>query len=269
MAHMSGHKVDVIGHSQGGLMPRWAIKWWPSVQAEVDDYVMLAGPNHGVGLAANAEQSPVPLSPVMYQFAPESHFIHALNAGDESPGAVDYTSIYSLTDELVQPVTPVPTAGLDWGRTEPNVRNIALQDVCPGRVVDHLSIGTTDRLTQELALDALSHPGPADPARVSVPATCVLPDQYTVPEQFPVLLEQFQRSMAGGFPTFQTTDTEPEVKAYAQTRAAPAPTTTTAPSGVEGNRRDAGSLPSTGGGTPVALGLAVGGLALLTRKLAA
>jgi hypothetical protein len=236
------------------------------VQALVDDDVMLAGPNHGVGLAANAEQSPVALAPVMYQFAPESNFIRALNAGDESPGAVDYTSIYSITDELVQPAVPVPTAGLDWGRVEPNVRNISVQDVCPGRVVDHLSVGTTDRLTQELALDALSHPGPGDPARISVPSSCVLPDQYTVPEQFPVLLEQFQRSMSGGFPALPTTDTEPEVKGYAQARPAAATTTTTAaPGGVEGNRRAAG-LPSTGGGPPVALALALGAVALLARR---
>jgi pimeloyl-ACP methyl ester carboxylesterase len=264
MAAMSGRKVDIVGHSQGGLMPRWAIKWWPSVQALVDDDVMLAGPNHGVGLAANAEQSPVPLAPVMYQFSPTSNFIRALNADDESPGPVDYTSLYSLTDELVQPAAPVPTAALEWGRTEPNVRNVLLQDVCPGRLVDHLSIGTTDRLAQELALDALSHPGPADPSRLALPATCALPDQYVVPDQFPVLLEQFQRSMAGGFPSFATTDTEPAIKAYATGSAAPATTTTTAAGAVEGNRSNA-TLPSTGGGPPLALGLGAIALGLLVR----
>ena len=259
----TGSKVDVMGHSQGALMPRWAIKWWPSVQAAVDDFVMLAGPQHGVALAANAEQAPFPIVPVGYQFAPESNFLAALNAGDESPGAVDYSSIYSLTDELVQPVAPVPTAALDWGRTEPNVRNVAVQDVCPGRLVDHLTVGTTDRLSMALALDALSHPGPVEVSRLTVPAICLLPDQYTVPEQFPVLLEQFQRSFAGGFPEFVTSDSEPEVKAYARQQPDPAPsstTTTTPPGAVAG--RGAG-LPATGGASAgvglvlIALGLAV------------
>ena len=40
----SGRRVDLIGHSQGTLEPRWAVKWWPDVRAAVDDLVLLAGP---------------------------------------------------------------------------------------------------------------------------------------------------------------------------------------------------------------------------------
>jgi hypothetical protein len=266
MHRRTGSKVDVVGHSQGGLMPRWAIKWWPSVQGAVDDYVMLAGPNHGVLLGTNAEQSPVPIIPVAYQFAPESKFLAALNAGDESPGAVDYSSIYSVTDELVQPVVPVPTAALDWGRTEPNVRNVSVQDVCPGRLVDHLTVGTTDRVVMELTLDALAHPGPVEVARVPMTPTCVLPDQYAVPEQFPVLLEQFQRSFGGGFPELGLTDTEPPLKVYATQVARPDPAP--APAGdVEGDRAAAGTLAATGGTFPVAVGVALVALALASRRL--
>ena len=264
MHRRTGAKIDVVGHSQGGLMPRWAIKWWPSVQAAVDDYVMLAGPNHGVGLAASAEQSPVPIVPVGYQFAATSKFITALNAGDESPGAVDYSSIYSITDELVQPAT---TAPLEAGHEPPNVRNVSVQDVCPGRIVDHLTIGTTDRLTMELVVDALSHPGPVDPARVPAVPTCLLPDQYAVPEQFPVLFEQFQRSFSGGFPEFGLTDTEPPLKAYAQPAATPAPAPPAPSAGVEASRAAAGQLAATGGTFPVATGLALVALALFSRKL--
>jgi hypothetical protein len=101
--------------------------------------------------------------------------------------------------------------------------------------------------------------------RIDVAATCVLPDQYAVPEQFPVLLEQFQRSMAGGFPEFETTDTEPAVKAYAVAAPAPAAaTTTTAPGAVEGDRQ--GTLPSTGGGPPLGLGLGAVAVSLLVRS---
>ena len=267
MHRRTGAKVDVVGHSQGGLMPRWAIKWWPSVQAAVDDYVMLAGPNHGVALAASAEQSPFPIVPVGYQFAATSKFITALNAGDESPGAVDYSSLYSLTDELVQPAFPVPTSALDWGNEGPNVRNVSLQDVCPGRVVDHLGIGTTDRLSMELTLDALSHAGPVDPARVPVLPTCILPDQYAVPEQFPVLLEQFQRTFSSGFPEFTLVDTEPPLKAYTQPAPAQAAPTPAPAAGVEASRAATGELAATGGTFPVAVGLALVALAFLSRRL--
>lgn len=50
----SGRKVAMIGHSQGALMPRWALKWWPSARAAVQDFVLLAGPNPG---PANIERA--------------------------------------------------------------------------------------------------------------------------------------------------------------------------------------------------------------------
>ena len=33
IAAKSGKKVDVVGYSQGGLEPRWAVKYWLDVQA--------------------------------------------------------------------------------------------------------------------------------------------------------------------------------------------------------------------------------------------
>ena len=97
----SGRSVDVIGHSQGGLQPRWAIKYWPDVRQRVDDLVMLGAPNHGtyvanvLGLAG--------CTGACLQMKAGSQFLNTLNATDETPGSVSYTSIYTATDELVQP----------------------------------------------------------------------------------------------------------------------------------------------------------------------
>ncbi|MGH8456698.1 MAG: esterase/lipase family protein, partial [Stenotrophobium sp.] len=121
----TGRKVAMIGHSQGASMPRWALKWWPSARNAVDDFVQLAGPNHGTtqGPQLTALLStfglsnlPVGLLPAaIYQFDPGSNFVKAMNAGSETFPNISYTSIYSgFYDELVEPVTPVPTAGLDW-----------------------------------------------------------------------------------------------------------------------------------------------------------
>lgn len=206
----SGRLVDMVGHSQGGIMPRWAIKWWPSVQANLDDFVMLASPNHGTSIAAGAKDAPFEISEVMRQLDPASTFVATLNAGDETPGDISYSSIYSQTDELVQPATPTATAAID-GAT-----NILVQDLCPGRVVDHLALGTTDRLVQELTIDALVSVGPVDPARLDLDATCTVPDQMTDPAMPAIMLGQAPASFGGGFPEWHPSSQEPEIKAYAR-----------------------------------------------------
>ena len=218
LQQQTGRRVDVMGHSQGGLLPRWAVKFWPSARAAVDDVVLVAPPSHGTSVANGSSGSPVPMPAAFFQMRQGSQFIAALNAGDETPGDdVDWSVLYTDFDELVQPVSPLPTAALDWQREGPNVRNVRVQDVCPGRFVEHLTIGTTDRLSQELVLDAFTGEGPVDPARLGpVSPLCVLPDQYTDPQQLAALAEQLQRSLSGGFPSFNETTEEPALAPYAQ-----------------------------------------------------
>ena len=183
-------RVDMIGHSQGATMPRWAIKYWPSVQAVLDDFVMHAGPHHGTSiaddpLAGNDLLGPLGGRPAVYhQFRTDSRFNHHLNLGDETPGAIDYTSVYAYTDELVQPSGNGPaTAALEVDDPT-RVVNVNVQDVCPGRLVDHLSSGTTDRFVMDLTIATLRSPGPADLSAVPT-AACALPDQYVTPETLP------------------------------------------------------------------------------------
>jgi triacylglycerol lipase len=154
MAARSGQKVQVVGHSQGPLEVRWAIKWWPDIHLLVDDLVGIAAPYHGW------RQTDIYCGsacvPALWQMRMESNFMGALNAGDETPGDVSYTSVYTITDELVQ---PFETANLDGGS------NITVQDVCPGRAVEHIEM-VFDAATYAVVLDALTHPGPAELSRV-------------------------------------------------------------------------------------------------------
>ena len=53
MAHVSGRQVDVLGYSQGGMLPRWALRFWPDTRPLVHDLVALDPSNHGT-LDANA-----------------------------------------------------------------------------------------------------------------------------------------------------------------------------------------------------------------------
>ncbi|MFG2521478.1 esterase/lipase family protein [Streptomyces sp. NPDC048527] len=150
----TGHKVGVIGHSQGNMQLRWALKWWPGLQNKVDDMVNLANPGHGI--AGGDLFCVIPCAPALHQFSIGSNFLAALNRGDETPGPASYTNLYSYTDEAIVPATTAPVDG---------AKNIAIQSVCPGRVVTHVGF-LYDAVAFRLVVDALSHPGAADPGRL-------------------------------------------------------------------------------------------------------
>lgn len=162
IAARAGHKVGIVGASQGALSPRWAIKWWPSVRRNVADLVTLAGVNHGTVLTAGLAQA---CFASCWQMKPYSRFMRAVNHGDESPGDIDYTAVYSLTDDIVLPQKPFSTSELD-GAT-----NISLQSLCPGRATKHNALASDDAVGYWITLDALSHAGGANTKRFDR-ATC-------------------------------------------------------------------------------------------------
>ena len=231
----TGRKVAMIGHSQGATMPRWALKFWPSAREAVSDFVLLAGPNHGTTMALPFDTTaalfetlglgalPVGLFPeALYQFALDANFITALNTGDETPGDIDYTSIYTQFDELVEPSAPVPTAALDFGQNNAHVTNILLQDICPAYVSTHVLIGTTDPIAFALALDAISHSGPADVARAGgASELCrLLPVDVAALLQAPVvsgLLAIVADEVQRGLPNPHLAAGEPPLMPYATT----------------------------------------------------
>ena len=264
----SGRRVDLIGHSQGASMPRWAIKWWPSVRDALDDVVLLAGPLHGTSIVGGGGSPPTGMPPAFFQFGPNSNFIQTINEGDETPGDIDYTTVYTRYDELVQPVEP-PTAALDLGLENPRVTNILLQDVCPLNVADHLTIGTVDRLTQVLVLDAIDNDGPTDLQRIGVdPQRCALDPLYVAPETLPNLLAQLRSSAEAGFPDFETVNEEPPLRDYARPQTTHetggTSTTATVPS-EELVAEKVDTLPATGRVIPLlAAGIAVG-VAIMLR----
>jgi triacylglycerol esterase/lipase EstA (alpha/beta hydrolase family) len=158
MAQRAGGKVDVIAHSLGGLGTRAAMKWWPDARALVDDLVLVGVMNHG-NVQVDVLCS-VPCIAPFWQMKPGSKFLGALNAGDQTPGDVSYTSVYSRTDLGVQPQLPGSATSDLAGAS-----NIAVQDLCPVRLVDHAQ-ALYDAAIYAVVIDALIHPGPADPARI-------------------------------------------------------------------------------------------------------
>ena len=159
MAARYDQKVAMIGHSQGAAEMVWAIKWWPDIGPLISDYIGLAGANHGAPIAEQVCLLGI-CPPAAWQLKPESQFFATMNADDETPGALPYSSIYSETDTpAVAPTSVIAGAS-----------NIAVQQLCPGREVSHAQI-LSDAVAFALVMDALTHPGPASADRID-PAVC-------------------------------------------------------------------------------------------------
>ena len=141
-------KVDILGHSEGSLMPNYWIKYGGGA-GEVDDYVGLttlwsgtnaAGLNSLNDLAASFGLSGAIISAVEQgcescpQFLASSNFIAKLNRGGIKAPGVNYTNIATKYDELVVPYT----SGLM--REGPRARNFVLQGECPQDGAEHLAV---------------------------------------------------------------------------------------------------------------------------------
>lgn len=150
-------RVSMVGHSQGGMMPRYYIKRLGGADV-VDDLVGIAPSNHGTRIVMSqlpiADLVPGLVCRSCVQQAADSDFLRRLNHGDETPGPVSYTQITTRYDEVVVPHT---SGYLEDG---PRTTNITLQDLCPSLLTEHLFI-PTHRTTVALTLDALTRPGPA------------------------------------------------------------------------------------------------------------
>ncbi|RSO03931.1 lipase [Streptomyces sp. WAC 06783] len=159
-------KVDLVGYSQGGMMPRYYIKNLGGA-AKIDKLVAFVPTNHGTSLLGfgllarlipGADVVAGAVCPACEQQVVGSRFIKELNAGGETDPAVDYTVITTWYDEVV---TPYSSAFLAPAR---NVTNETVQSHCLIDPITHLNI-TYDRTATRLALNAL------DPAHAQRP-TC-------------------------------------------------------------------------------------------------
>ncbi len=160
LAATGAAEVDLVGHSQGGMMPRYYLKNLGGA-AEVHTLVGLSPSNHGTTLDGlfilsnffpGANQFTGALCPACEQQRAGSAFITALNSGGETVPGVEYTVIQTLYDQVVTPYTSAFLSGS-------SVRNVLLQKQCILDLGDHLSmpydhIAAADVLT---ALDPL-HP---------------------------------------------------------------------------------------------------------------
>ncbi|TCB97997.1 alpha/beta fold hydrolase [Micromonospora zingiberis] len=143
-------KIDVVAHSEGGLVSRYYIKNLGGGDA-VGRYVSLGTPQYGTyvaNIAAFLGLGSCAGIVACQQMTIGSSFLTALNAGDDTPGSVRWTTVRTWQDELVR---PVDNAMLADGAT-----NVLIQSKCPLRVVGHLALvidGTTYSIIRQALRD--------------------------------------------------------------------------------------------------------------------
>jgi triacylglycerol esterase/lipase EstA (alpha/beta hydrolase family) len=172
LAATGAQKVDIVGHSQGGMMPRYYLKFLDGAP-KVHTLVGLAPSNHGTtidGLTTLQQAIGAPAADVPLGIACEScveqevgsAFMTRLNTGGDTVPGVNYTVIETRYDEVVTPYTSAFLSG-------PDVTNITVQNQCPADLSEHLQI-SYDPVALTDVLNALD---PAHPVPES--CTAVLP----------------------------------------------------------------------------------------------
>jgi triacylglycerol esterase/lipase EstA (alpha/beta hydrolase family) len=166
LAATGAAKVDLVGHSQGGMMPRYYINKLGGA-SQVDKLVALAPSNYGTtldGLTTLGQDLGllIPINSALstscdacVEQEAGSSFLTALNAHATVAG-VSYTVIETTGDEVITPYTNafLPSA--------PNVTNLTVQNQCSMDGSDHLEIAS-DPVAMADMLNALD---PAHPVRV-------------------------------------------------------------------------------------------------------
>lgn len=163
LAATGAAEVDLVGHSQGGMMPRYYLKHLGGAD-EVKALVGLSPSNHGTTLNGlfvlsnffpGANQFTGALCPACEQQRAGSAFIANLNSGGETVPGVDYTVIQTRYDTVVTPYTSAFLSGS-------NVKNILLQNQCILDFGDHLSM-PYDHIVAADVLTALDPANPRNP----------------------------------------------------------------------------------------------------------
>jgi triacylglycerol esterase/lipase EstA (alpha/beta hydrolase family) len=161
-------QVDIVGHSQGGMMPRYYLKFLGGA-ARVHTLVGLAPSNHGTTLGGLFNLArPFPgagrlvssLCPACTEQQRGSAFLRKLGAGGDTAAGVHYTVIQSRGDEVVTPYASAFLSG-------PAVTNITLQQQCPRDHGEHLSM-PYDHIADADVLSALDPTHPVKPRCTTV-----------------------------------------------------------------------------------------------------
>jgi hypothetical protein len=174
LAKTKAAKVDLVGHSQGGMMPNYYIKFLGGA-AKVNELIGLAPSNHGTtldGLTKLVEVFPFAGeivgglleflgAPSLPEQEESSAFIKKLfGSGEPVVAGVRYVVIETEHDEVVTPYTHAFLSGS-------NVTNILIQGQCPSDPVAHIGMFDDSPSLQNVVNQLSSSPNPSFKASCS------------------------------------------------------------------------------------------------------
>lgn len=166
LAATGAPETDLVGHSQGGLMPRYYLKFLGGA-AKVNALVGIAPDNHGTTLSGITNLLPyfpgiqdllTTNTPALADQVVGSPFLAKLNEGGDTVPGVKYTVLATKYDEVVTPYRSQFLSGS-------GVHNVLLQDLCALDLSEHVAIGLFDRIAFHEVANAL------DPTHAT-PTTC-------------------------------------------------------------------------------------------------
>ncbi|HUE26367.1 MAG TPA: alpha/beta fold hydrolase, partial [Solirubrobacteraceae bacterium] len=146
LAKTGASKVDMVGHSQGGMMPNYYLRFLGGA-AKVHTLIGLAPSNHGTtvdglvtlignfpfaSLAVNSFLGVIG-APALPQQEVGSAFIKKTFGSGDTVSGPRYVVIETTHDEVVTPYTNAFLSG-------PAVTNITIQNQCPADPVGHIGM---------------------------------------------------------------------------------------------------------------------------------
>lgn len=111
-----GSRVDIIGHSMGGLDSRWCVEQHRG-DYYIDDLITVATPHKGTFVAYLGA-----ITPAGRDMIPGSEFLSDLNSGSLSPKA-EYTAVWGTLDEAMLPNTNAKLPShMTWSTETRNIK---------------------------------------------------------------------------------------------------------------------------------------------------
>lgn len=181
LAHKSGAPLSLLlGWSQGNLASQFALTFSPSIRS-IQHFVSFAGDFRGSNILNGGVVSTLPAStPVrrsstsgssasVMQQSSTSHLLAALSRVGGLATWVPTTSIYSQSDQVIQPenATPAATSYLKQGNRQSPVSNVYIQQYCPFLPYAHEDHLFTNLSYQILKLALASSNGVAAPSAIA------------------------------------------------------------------------------------------------------